>query len=176
MKRLVTALTFVLWGFHLPAQTFEWSEKQDNFLAGMGQTIRIPIRIKNTSDRPQFFIIRKALTDLGSQQKGHRQIAAERAEIAHVVRVEVRVHDGGVARERDARARGERADVRAGKGKLRVQADDFDRARIQHAAEAVEVHKISADIEDRTPRRTGRQSPGPSRNSRRRPAWNRTGC
>ena len=71
MKRLVTALTFVLWGFHLPAQTFEWSEKQDNFLAGMGQTIRIPIRIKNTSDRPQFFIIRKALTDLGSQQKGY---------------------------------------------------------------------------------------------------------
>ncbi len=53
------------------AQSFEWSDRQENYQAGLGQTFRIPIRIKNTSERAQFFIIRKAQGDLGSNQKGY---------------------------------------------------------------------------------------------------------
>lgn len=53
------------------AQAFEWADRQDNLQAGVGQTIRIPIRIRNTSDKPQFYVIRKAQGDLSSNQKGY---------------------------------------------------------------------------------------------------------
>ncbi len=71
MKRSVLALTLVLWGLTLRAQPFEWADRQDNVQAGMGQTLRIPIHLKNTSDKPQMLVIRKSLSDLGAQQKGY---------------------------------------------------------------------------------------------------------
>ncbi len=58
-------------GLQALAQSFEWTDRQEVFQAGLGQTIRIPIKIKNTSDKPQFFIVRKAQSDLGSNQKGY---------------------------------------------------------------------------------------------------------
>lgn len=53
------------------AQGFEWTDRQESMQAGVGQTLRIPIRIKNTSDKAQFFVIRKAQADLNSNQKGY---------------------------------------------------------------------------------------------------------
>ncbi len=52
-------------------QGFEWTDRQENMQAGLGQTIRVPIRIKNTSDKPQIFTVRKAHGDLGTNQKGY---------------------------------------------------------------------------------------------------------
>lgn len=71
MKRLVLVLTIAISGLSVRAQSFEWTERQESFQAGFGQTLRIPIKIKNTSDRAQFFIIRKAQGDLGSNQKAY---------------------------------------------------------------------------------------------------------
>ena len=71
MKRFVLVALLFAVGLSAWAQEFEWSDRQESFQAGLGQTIRIPIRIKNTSSRARFFIIRKAQGDLGSNQKGY---------------------------------------------------------------------------------------------------------
>ena len=52
-------------------QSFQLVDKQDSYQSSISQTLRIPIRIKNTTDRPQFYIIRKVQDDLASTQKGY---------------------------------------------------------------------------------------------------------
>ena len=71
MKRFFLIVFALASGLPAWSQGFEWADRQDVYQAGLGQTVRIPIRIKNTSDKPQFFIIRKAQSDLGSNQKGY---------------------------------------------------------------------------------------------------------
>ncbi len=71
MKKFVLVALLFTSVFSVGAQGFEWTDRQESFQAGLGQIIRLPIRIKNTSDRAQFFIIRKAQGDLGSNQKGY---------------------------------------------------------------------------------------------------------
>lgn len=53
------------------AQGVEWIERQESYQAGFGQTIRIPIRLKNSSDKSQIFVVRKSQSDLGSNQRGY---------------------------------------------------------------------------------------------------------
>ncbi|CAN5349320.1 hypothetical protein BH09BAC3_BH09BAC3_08580 [soil metagenome] len=71
MKRFLVLVLVLAWCASASAQSFEWIDRQENFQAGLGQTLRIPIRIKNTSDRAQFFIIRKVQGDLQSNQKAY---------------------------------------------------------------------------------------------------------
>ncbi len=71
MKTLVLILVSLASGLQGLAQSFEWADRQEIYQADLGQTIRIPIRIKNTSEKAQFFIVRKAQSDLGSNQKGY---------------------------------------------------------------------------------------------------------
>jgi len=71
MKRFVFILLLLSAGLSGLAQGVEWTDRQDSYQVGLGQTIRIPIRIKNTSDKAQFFVIRKTHGDLGSNQKGY---------------------------------------------------------------------------------------------------------
>lgn len=52
-------------------QNFSLLDQQVNFQATVGETVRIPIKIKNTSEKPQFYIIRKLQSDLSSTQKGY---------------------------------------------------------------------------------------------------------
>lgn len=49
----------------------EWIERHENHQAGLGKNARIPIRLKNTSDKPQQFIIRRAVQELQSNQKAY---------------------------------------------------------------------------------------------------------
>lgn len=53
------------------AQNFELVERQENYLSGFNQLVKIQLKIKNTSDRAQFFIIRKSKGDLAESQKGY---------------------------------------------------------------------------------------------------------
>lgn len=71
MKRFVLVFVAFASGVSAWAQGLEWTERQESFQAGLGQIVRIPIRIKNTSDKPQFLVVRKALGDLSSNQKGY---------------------------------------------------------------------------------------------------------
>lgn len=73
MMRIVLSLIVVLLCFISKSigQSFEWVDRQETIQAGLGQSVKIPIRIKNTSDKPQFFTVRKAYGDLGTNQKGY---------------------------------------------------------------------------------------------------------
>jgi hypothetical protein len=70
MKRLVI-LALVLFSLPGMAQGIEWIDRQESYQAGLNQTLRIPIKLKNLSDRPQVMVVRKSQSDLGSNQKGY---------------------------------------------------------------------------------------------------------
>lgn len=55
----------------LRAQNFQLLDRQDSFQGGLNESIRVPLRIKNTTEKAQFYIIRKSANDLGSSQKGY---------------------------------------------------------------------------------------------------------
>ena len=53
------------------AQSLEFIDRQDTYLASVGENFAIPLRIKNTTDKAQYYIIRKVYSDMGSTQKGY---------------------------------------------------------------------------------------------------------
>jgi hypothetical protein len=53
------------------AQSLELVDRQETYLAAVSETLSIPLRIKNTTDKPQYYIIRKVYSDMGSSQKGY---------------------------------------------------------------------------------------------------------
>ena len=71
MMRFAVILLLSLAGFPATAQGIEWMDREDTYRAGLGQNIRIPIRLRNSSDRAQTFVVRKAAGDLNSNQKGY---------------------------------------------------------------------------------------------------------
>ena len=52
-------------------QDFDLVELQNTYQAGISEVVKIPIRIRNNSDKPQFFVIRKVQSELSSSQKGY---------------------------------------------------------------------------------------------------------
>jgi hypothetical protein len=53
------------------AQNFELLDRQDSYTAGFNQLIKVQLKIKNNSDKPQFYTIKKTRGDLGETQKGY---------------------------------------------------------------------------------------------------------
>lgn len=53
------------------AQNFELVDRQDTYQATFSQLIKVPLKIKNNTDKPQFYVIRKVRGDLGESQKGY---------------------------------------------------------------------------------------------------------
>jgi hypothetical protein len=62
---------FVLGWSSCFAQSIEFVDRQDAYLAAVNETLSIPLRIKNTTDKAQVYIIRKVYSDMGSSQKGY---------------------------------------------------------------------------------------------------------
>ena len=62
---------FLLIGVAGYSQSFEWMDRTEAINSSISQTIKIPIKIKNTTDKAQFYIIRKGNNDLGGTQKGY---------------------------------------------------------------------------------------------------------
>lgn len=52
-------------------QSFELTDRVESIQARISQTLHIPIRIKNTGDKPQFYVVRLAVNELSSTQKGY---------------------------------------------------------------------------------------------------------
>lgn len=71
MKRWSALIAFLICGLGASAQSFELVDKQETFQAAISETVQIPIKIKNGSEKAQFYIIRKTQSDLGSTQKGY---------------------------------------------------------------------------------------------------------
>lgn len=64
-------LLVIVGGSEALAQGFDLVDSQDTYQAAVSETLRIPLKIKNTTDKPQFYIIRKGNNDLGGTQKGY---------------------------------------------------------------------------------------------------------
>lgn len=62
---------FVLGWSSCFAQSIEFVDRQDSYLAIVNENLTIPLRIKNTTDKAQVYIIRKVYSDMGSSQKGY---------------------------------------------------------------------------------------------------------
>jgi len=71
MKRLLILMVVVLAGMEALAQSFDLIDRQDTYQAAVSETLRIPLKIKNNTDKAQFYIIRKVSNDLGGTQKGY---------------------------------------------------------------------------------------------------------
>jgi hypothetical protein len=65
-------LIFLLFAFIAgQAQHFELLDKQESYQLSISEQARIPIKIKNSSTKAQFYVIRKVSSDFGSSQKGY---------------------------------------------------------------------------------------------------------
>lgn len=77
MKRWIVVGFFLVAGLSAFGQGVEWLDTQETYQTAIGQNARIPIRVKNTSDRPLTLTIRKASGDLNNNQKGYFCIGDE---------------------------------------------------------------------------------------------------
>lgn len=65
-------MVLMLCGLRVFAQGPELVNKNEiSFRAELSDVVKIPLRIKNTTDKPQFYVIRKVGGDLGGTQKGY---------------------------------------------------------------------------------------------------------
>ncbi len=71
LKQLLLLGFFFLSSCWVYAQSGEANEAHDTFQTTYNQLLRIPIRVKNTSDKPLFYVIRKVKGELGDTQKGY---------------------------------------------------------------------------------------------------------
>lgn len=71
MKIVLLAVMLILCARAGSAQGFEVSGLQDNYRGTIGETIKAPIRLKNTSDKPISIVIRKISGQIGSTQRNY---------------------------------------------------------------------------------------------------------
>jgi len=71
MKQVSAIFFVLLCGWQSWAQRFEVLADGEAYQTSLNQLVRIPIRIKNRSDKPQFFVVRKVKGELTDTQKGY---------------------------------------------------------------------------------------------------------
>lgn len=71
MLRQVLSLVFLFFLYQGSAQNFEVTDLPATLTSSVSQTLKIPIKIRNTAEKAQFFIIRLADSDLRAGQKGY---------------------------------------------------------------------------------------------------------
>jgi hypothetical protein len=69
--RLLVIVHVLLGSLMARGQSFELIDSQENFSSGISQTIHIPLKIKNKSDKAQFFVVRLQGNELSETQKGY---------------------------------------------------------------------------------------------------------
>jgi hypothetical protein len=69
MIRPLLIICFLTWAIGSSAQSFELIGLQDTYRGIIGETIKVPIRFKNNSDRPITLVIRKVSNQIGTTQK-----------------------------------------------------------------------------------------------------------
>jgi hypothetical protein len=71
MKYWIVAICMLTISLSGLTQTFDLLDRQDAIQANLGETLRIPIKIRNNSEKAQFYIIRKLPSDLPTSPKGY---------------------------------------------------------------------------------------------------------
>jgi hypothetical protein len=69
MRRLLLAAVFCLVGMGLSAQNFEIAGLEELYKGSVGEVIQVPVRIKNTFDKPITVVVKRIETQIGSSQK-----------------------------------------------------------------------------------------------------------
>jgi len=70
--RLIATICFLWLAIgQINAQNFDLLDRVDNFNASFSQTLKIPMKIKNLSDKAQFYVVRLADAELSGTQKGY---------------------------------------------------------------------------------------------------------
>ena len=71
MKRLFFLICFLLVTLASYAQNFELIDTQESYLSTFNQQVRIPIKIKNSTDKAQFYIVRRAKMEQLETQRSY---------------------------------------------------------------------------------------------------------
>ena len=71
MKKFLCLTYLSLMAYGLAAQSFEVSGIQENYRGVIGETIKAPIRFKNTTDKTITLIIRRIIIQIGGTQKNY---------------------------------------------------------------------------------------------------------
>lgn len=71
MRLFLRLVLLSLLAFEVSAQTFEVGPVQDIYKGFIGETVRVPLRFTNHSDKPITLIIRKTSASLGGTQKNY---------------------------------------------------------------------------------------------------------
>jgi hypothetical protein len=69
MRRLLLLACFSLVGLSLWGQGFEVTGLEESYKGSVGEVIQVPLKIKNTSDKPVTLILKRIETQIGSTQK-----------------------------------------------------------------------------------------------------------
>jgi Secretion system C-terminal sorting domain len=64
-------VAFLFTGLVAYSQSFEWVDRSETINSSLSQNIKIPIKIKNNSDKAQFYIVRIVGNELSGTQKGY---------------------------------------------------------------------------------------------------------
>ncbi len=71
MMRFLWVVLLCLSAFVLRAQSFEIGQLQDVYRSYIGETVRVPVTITNTTERPLTLVIRRVSATLGGTQKNY---------------------------------------------------------------------------------------------------------
>jgi hypothetical protein len=71
VKVLLLLICVVIAGISGYAQSFDVVGLQDNYKGLIGETIKVPVRIKNTTDKSMVVVIRKVAGQIGTSQKNY---------------------------------------------------------------------------------------------------------
>lgn len=71
MKKFLWSVIIFLNATFAAGQGFEVSGLQENYKGAIGETIKAPLKVKNTSDRPLTLVIKRTSSLIGSTQKSY---------------------------------------------------------------------------------------------------------
>lgn len=71
MRRLLWSVVLTFLAFGLAAQSFEIGELQEVYKAHIGELVRVPVRVTNTTDKHLTLVIRRLSANLGGTQKNY---------------------------------------------------------------------------------------------------------
>ena len=71
MRPILWLVFFWLSAFELTAQSFEMGDLQDVYKGFIGETVKVPLRFTNNTEKPLTLVIRKVSSALGGTQKNY---------------------------------------------------------------------------------------------------------
>ena len=71
MRKILWLVFFCFAAFELLAQSFEVGEVQEVYKGFIGETVKVPLRFTNTTDKPLTLVIKRVSANLGGTQKNY---------------------------------------------------------------------------------------------------------